>query len=87
MRPKSIVICSPYLCNTVFSRLVSLVSDLLVAMCSLKSSYAKVFDHKSVNTVKGASFRIISDIVMESAAKDQHLLSLQQALELLLEGE
>lgn len=86
MGPKSIIICSPYLCNTVFPRSLSLVSDLLFAMCSLKSSYTKTFDHKSVNIVKGTSLRIILGIMMESAAKDQHLLRLQQALELLLEG-
>lgn len=85
MGPKSIIICSPYLCNTVFSRSVSQVSDLLVVMCSLKSLYAKVFDHKSVNIVEGTSLRVVLGIMIEWAAEDQHLLSLQRALELLLE--
>lgn len=86
MGPKSIIICSPYLCNTVFSRSVSQVSDLLVVKCNFKSSYAKVFDRKNVNIMKGSSLRIILGIMIELAAKDQHLFSLQQALELLLEG-
>ena len=59
-----------------FSRSVSRVSDLLVVMCGLKSMYAEVFDHKGVNMVKGISLRIILGVMVESAAEDQHLLSL-----------
>lgn len=69
-----------------FPRTVSRVSDSLVVMHGLKSTYAEVFDHKGVVMVKGISLRIILGIMVELAAENQHLLSLQQALELLSEG-
>lgn len=69
-----------------FSRSVYPVSDLLVMMCGLKSSYAEVFDHSDVNMMNGISFGIVLGITVESATEDQHLLGLRQALELLSEG-
>lgn len=69
-----------------FSRSVSQVSDSLVMMGGLKSAYAEAFDHRDVNMVNGISLGIILGNMVESATEDQHLLSLWQALELLLEG-
>lgn len=48
-----------YLCDTVFPRSVSGVSDLLVMTCSLKSTHAEVFGHKGVTMMKGVSLEII----------------------------
>lgn len=55
-------------------------------MCGLKSTYAEAFDHRDVNMVNGISLGIVLGITVESATEDQHLLSLWQALELLLGG-